>query len=227
MLSALEEISLSEIVNGAFDGIVAIDERGIILSFNSSAVALFGYSEDEVIGRNVRLLMPEPFRSEHDGYIKNYLCTGEAKVIGVGRVVEGERKDGSVFPMEIRITATHAQDKRVFVGFMHDLTERRKFETRMQEMHSERLNSIEEMAVGLAHELKQPLTATNTYLGVARRLVSMHDLQELEKIIDNAARQVFRASEIIDNLREFLARGDTVKTRQSLNEIIRTACVNS
>ena len=159
------------IVDEALDGIIVIDAMGTILSFNRAASALFGYNPEEVIGRNVSMLMPEPYRSEHDTYLKKYFETGEGRIIGIGREVEGQRKDGSTFPMELGVAAVDQGDRRLFVGFTHDLSERRKFEALMHELHADRLDLIEHMAIGLAHELKQPLAAISAYLNVVRRIL--------------------------------------------------------
>ena len=216
---------LAAVVEGAVDGIITINETGAIELFNPAAAALFGYAPAEVIGQNVSMLMPAPYRNEHDAYISNYLRTGEAKIIGVGREVEGQRKDGSIFPMELGVSVVEAEGRRFFVGFVHDLSERRRFETRMQELHADRLNLMEHMAAGLAHELNQPLSAINAYLNIARRLLkNEQELAKVDEVLDNAAGQVTRAAEIISNLRDFIAHGETDKTLQNLNEVVRTAC---
>ena len=217
---------LAAIIDEAMDGIVVIDETGTILTFNRAAAALFDYCPDEVIGRNVRILMPEPYRSAHGAFLRNYLETGEAKIIGVGRQVEGRRKDGSVFPMELGIAVVEQDGKRLFVGATHDLSERQKFEERMRELHSDRLNLIEHMAVGLAHELKQPLSAINAYLNVVGRLIKEphFSAEKAGEVLDKVAGQVSRVSEITDNIRQFMARGGTDKRPNQLNEVVRTAC---
>jgi two-component system sensor kinase FixL len=217
---------LAAIIDEALDGIIVIDEAGIIRSFNRAAVTLFGYSPDEVIGQNVRMLMPHPYRGGHDAYIKNYLESGKAKIIGIGRHVEGQRKDGSIFPMELGVASVEQEGSRIFVGFAHDLSERRKFEARMQELHTHRLHLIEQMAVGLAHELKQPLAAINAYLSAVRRALTEPSFSKakVEEALGKATDQAFRLSEIMDNVREFMARGVTDKTPRNLNEVIRTAC---
>jgi two-component system sensor kinase FixL len=217
---------LAAVMNGALDGIISIDETGTILSFNPAAARLFGYAPEEVIGQNVNILMPEPYHSEHDSYIGNYLHTRNAKIIGIGRTVEGRRKDGSVFPMDLGVTEVATDEGRVFVGVIHDLSERRRFETRMRELHADRLGLIENMAVGLAHELKQPLAAINAYLSMARRALKEQGFvsEKADQALDSAEGQVFRVSDIVDSLRQFISRGETVKTPQSLNEVVRSAC---
>ena len=214
------------IVDEALDGIIVIDAMGTILSFNRAAAALFGYNPEEVIGQNVRMLMPEPYRSEHDTYLKSYLETGEGRIIGIGREVEGQGKDGSIFPMELNVAAVDQGDRRLFVGFIHDLSERRKFEARMQKLHADRLDLIEHMAIGLAHELKQPLAAMSAYLNVVRRILKEPNFsnERVEEVLDKATDQVLRLSEIMDNVRQFMARGETDKTPHNLNDVIRTAC---
>jgi len=217
---------LAAIMNAVVDGVITIDERGTVLSMNPAAAKLFGFAPSEVIGQNVRMLMPEPDRSRHDSYISEYLRTGTPKIIGIGRQVEGKRKDGSIFPMELGVSVVATEGRRVFVGLVHDLSQRRQFERRLQELQSNRLDLMENMAAGLAHELKQPLTAIGAYLNFARRHLNEKTLsiEKVEEMLDGANAQVFRASEIIDNLRQFIARGEAVRTLQNLNEVVRTAC---
>lgn len=119
---------LRAILETAVEGIITIDERGFIESFNRSAEKIFGYSASEAIGRNVSLLMPEPFRREHDGYIKNYRETGRAKIIGIGREVVGRRKDGAVFPMDLSVNEVQLASGHMFTGFVRDITERKEAE---------------------------------------------------------------------------------------------------
>ena len=121
-----DEAKYRAIVDTAVDAIAVIDESGIVQSFNRSAEEIFGYSAAEVVGQNVRLLMPDPDRSAHDGYITNYRRTGQAKIIGIGREVRGKRKDGSLFPLELSIAERHADSKRYFTGIMRDVTDRKQ-----------------------------------------------------------------------------------------------------
>src|SRR5262249_39693329 len=137
---------------------------------------LFGYSAEEVLGRNVKILMPLPYRENHDQYLDRYLQTGEKRIIGIGRVVVGERKDGSTFPIELAVGEMKSGGGRFFTGFIRDLTERQQTEARLQELQSElvhisRLTALGEMASALAHELNQPLSAITNYMKGSRRLL--------------------------------------------------------
>lgn len=159
---AEREAHLRSILDTVLDATVVIEQDGTIVSFNSAAVRQFGYAESEAVGRNVRMLMPEPYQREHDGYIQRYLMTGEKRIIGVDRVVVGRRKDGSTFPMKLAVGEMKTGDRRYFTGFIRDLTEREESAARLQEVQGElarlaRVNELGEMASTLAHELNQPL----------------------------------------------------------------------
>ncbi len=119
---------LRAILETAVEGIITIDERGIIESFNLAAERIFGYQAKEVIGRNVSLLMPSPHREQHDTYLGNYLRTGHAKIIGIGREIVARRKNGTVFPMDLSVSEVRLADRRLFTGFIRDITERREAE---------------------------------------------------------------------------------------------------
>jgi two-component system sensor kinase FixL len=144
------------IIESAVDGIVVIDARGEVEAFNRAAEQLFGYAAHEVVGRNVNMLMPAPYRDEHDGYIARYLATGVQKIIGIGREVTGLRKDGSTFPLHLSVGEVSIEGERRFTGILHDLTERVRFETRLREQSA--LTRLGEMAAVVAHEVKNPLT---------------------------------------------------------------------
>jgi PAS domain S-box-containing protein len=155
---------------------IVIDERGVMHSFSSAAERLFGYLASEVLGKNVKMLMPSPYRENHDAYLDRYLATGERRIIGIGRVVVGERKGGSTFPMELAVGEMRSSNQRFFTGFIRDLTESQKTEARLQELQAEiihisRLTAMGEMASALAHELNQPLSAIANYMKGMRRLL--------------------------------------------------------
>lgn len=225
------EAHLNSILETVPDAMIVIDDRGIMRSFSSAAERLFGYSPSEALGKNVKILMPSPYRENHDGYLDRYKATGERKIIGVGRVVVGERKDGSTFPMELAVGEMISGKERYFTGFVRDLTERQETDARLQELQSElvhisRLTAMGEMASTLAHELNQPLTAIANYMKGSSRLVDEIDPQRsalVKSALDKAGEQAIRAGQIIRRLREFVARGESDREVDSLSKIIEEA----
>jgi two-component system sensor kinase FixL len=208
---------------------IIIDEKGIVQSFSPAAERQFGWPAAEIIGRNVKALMPSPYREGHDGYIERYRVTGERRIIGIGRVVVGERKDGSTFPMELSVGEMPGT-KRFFAGFVRDLTERQEAERRLQELQSElvhisRLSAMGEMASTLAHELNQPLSAVANYLNGSRTLLEAEtfDRSRLTDALDKAAAQTLRAGQIIRRLRDFVERGETERAPEKLAKLIEEA----
>src|SRR5262245_20749971 len=151
------EAMLRSIVDSAVDGIIVIDAHGRIERFNRAAERLFGHSSEEVIGKNVNLLMPEPYASEHDGYISRYLKTGEQRIIGIGREVTGRRKDGTTFPVHLSVGEMLIAGERKFTGILHDLTARVRIEEQLREQAA--LVRLGEMAAVIAHEVKNPRAA--------------------------------------------------------------------
>jgi PAS domain S-box-containing protein len=138
----------------AVDGVVVADVRGRIESFNPAAERIFGYRASEVLGKNVSMLMPEPDRSRHDGYIADYLRTGQPKIIGLGREVVGLRKDGAVFPMDLAVSEFRLVGRRMFTGIVRDITERKGLEEQL--LQSSKLASLGELVGGIAHEINNP-----------------------------------------------------------------------
>ena len=145
------------IIDAAVDGIIVIDSRGHIEAFNAAAERMFGYAEADVLGRNVSMLMPEPHRGHHDGYIGHHLRTGEKKIIGIGRAVNGLRRDGHVFPLHLSVGEFEIDGETHFTGILHDLTRRTELEERLRETTA--LARLGEMAAVIAHEVRNPLAA--------------------------------------------------------------------
>jgi two-component system, LuxR family, sensor kinase FixL len=145
------------VVESAVDGIIVINARGIIEAFNPAAERLFGYSEGEMLGKNVSVLMPAPYHDEHDGYLERYLRTGERRIIGIGREVVGRRRDGSTFPLHLSVGEATLDGERIFTGMLHDLTDRARVEAQLRDQTA--LARLGEMASVLAHEIKNPLAA--------------------------------------------------------------------
>jgi PAS domain S-box-containing protein len=158
------EERLRSIVESAVDGIIVIDERGAIQAFNPSAERLFGYRVGEVLGRNVSMLMPNPDRERHDGYMQNYLTSGHKKIIGIGREVTGLRKDGATFPVHVSVGEMILEGRRCFTGILHDLSDRVQLEQRLAEQKS--LAKLGEMAAVVAHEVKNPIAGIRGALQV-------------------------------------------------------------
>ena len=228
---AASEAQLRAIVDAVPDALVVIDERGTIQSFSGAAERQFGYSAVEVIGSNVSILMPSPYRAAHDSYLARYRATGERRIIGTGRVVVGQRKNGTTFPMELHVSEIARDGQSTFVGFIRDLTEKQTTEARLQELqtdylHESRLHSLGEMAAQLAHELNQPLAATSNYLKAALMLLDRGtdaDPARLHQAVELAAQQTTRAGEIIRRLREFVARGKTETRAENITRLIEEA----
>lgn len=212
------------------DAMVVIDQAGIIQSFSAAAERLFGWTAAEAVGRNVSALMPEPYRSAHDGYLARYRRTGERRIIGIGRVVVGERKDGSTFPMELAVGEMQGSAHPYFTGFVRDLTDRESTERRLQDLQSElvhvsRLTAMGEMASALAHELNQPLSAIANYMkGAERHLAADHpNPEKLQHALSSATAQALRAGEIIRRLRDFVAKGEADRGIEKLATLIEEA----
>jgi len=222
---------LQSILDTVPDAMVVIDERGAIQSFSVAAERLFGHSAAEVAGKNVKMLMPEPYREEHDGYLNRYRRTGERRIIGVGRVVVGQRKDGSTFPMELAVGEMRSGAQHFFTGFVRDLTERQQTEARLQELQAElvhvsRLTAMGEMASALAHELNQPLSAIANYMKGSRRLLEGTTDARAEQVrdaMDKAADQALRAGQIIRRLRDFVARGESERRVEDVKKLVEEA----
>lgn len=220
-----KEARLHATVEGAHDAIITLDEHGAIQSLNSAAVRMFGYAKSEAIGCSVETLMPACVCGGRRASLLDRIFD-RCAMFGEVCEAEGRRKDGALFPVDLSVSEAVYHGQRLFIGFVRDLSERRKIEARMQKLHAERLNAVGELAAGLAHELNQPLSATTIYLKTARRLLQMSPDERpanVEETLDSAAAQLMRAGQIIAHLREFIARGEPDKTIQSLHELIREA----
>jgi two-component system sensor kinase FixL len=229
-LRAREE-HLRSILDTVPEGMIVIDEHGIMQSFSPTAERLFGYVAEEVMGKNVRILMPEPDRSRHDSYLRRYQETREPRIIGTGRLVTGLRRDGSAFPMELSVGEMRSGDRVFYTGFINDVTERQETQSRLQELqadliHMSRLTAMGEMASALAHELNQPLAAISNYMKGCRRLLDRSGSDALPKIaeaLDKSAEQAIRAGQIIRRLRDFVARGETERRLERVTCLVEEA----
>jgi len=189
--TALEEQAreTQAILDNVLDGIITIDERGKVASFSASAQRIFGYAESEVIGRNVSMLMPHPYRSEHDGYLARYIATGEARVIGIGREVTGRRKDGEHFPLELSISEATHDGQPLFIGIVRDITERKRVEQLKNEFVSK-----------VSHELRTPLTSIAGSLGLLAGGAVGQLPEKARPLVDIARTNSNRLTRLIDDL---------------------------
>ena len=232
VLAELEsrEAHLASILDTVPSAMVVIDEHGLITTFSPSASRQFGWTHEDVVGRNVSMLMPNPYRDAHDNYLQRYLSTGERRIIGIGRVVVGERKDGSTFPMELSVGEVRAGERRFFTGFVRDISERQETERRLHTLqdelaHVSRLTALGEMASALAHELNQPLSAAANYVKGSVRLIDQPapDLAKIRAALESAGDQTLRAGQIIRRLRDFVTKGEADRRIESLPKLLEEA----
>jgi two-component system sensor kinase FixL len=217
------------LLNAAVDAIIVIDERGQIVTFNRAAERMFGSPAADVLGKNVSILMNEPHRSQHDGYVARYTTTGEAHIIGKGREVEARRANGDTFPVSLAVGEASDGGERRFVGIVRDLSEQRAAEQRARSLelrlaHVGRLNLMGEMAAGIAHEINQPLSAIATYAQAAKRVIQRAgtpDMSTLTEICGKIDDQARRAGQVIENLRKFLRKQDIEVQSLAVNDVVR------
>jgi two-component system sensor kinase FixL len=225
------ELHIRSILASVQDAMVVIDAGGRILSFSAAAERLFGYAEAEIVGHNVSVLMPSPDRERHDAYLGHYRATGERRIIGIGRIVTGQKRDGTIFPMELSVGEADDGTERIFTGFIRDLTEKQHAERQLKELQSElihvsRVSAMGAMASTLAHELNQPLSAIANYLEAARDMLPADENAEsalLREAVEEGAREALRAGQIVRRLREFVARREVNRRPETLSTIIDEA----
>ncbi len=220
----------------AVDGIMVIDEKGSVRIYNKACERLFGYEAAEVIGHSIKMLMPAPYHDEHDGYLKHYVSTGEKHIIGIGREVQGRRKDGSVFPMNLSVGEGVIRGERIFLGIITDISdmlsrERRILDLQSEMLHVSRLTDMGQVAAGLAHELNQPLTAILNYTNAGLDIADERGDDELKSIFGKVAEQASRAGNIIRRLRAFIEKRGPNRTNEditrTIDEAIRLGQINA
>lgn len=218
------------LMNAAVDAIIIIDKTGGIRRFNSAAEKMFGYSEAEVRGRNVRLLMPEPNRSRHDGYLSAYAASGIAEVIGKGREEQGLRKNGETFPMQLSVGEIRQQGgDDHFVGIIRDISEVRAAQEQVHQLeeqllHADRLVILGELTAGIAHEINQPLTAIAAYADAGRSMIDRSaetPREDMQSICERIGEQARRAGEVVQRMRKLVRSGTVVKARHDINQIVK------
>ncbi|MGZ5826966.1 MAG: two-component system sensor histidine kinase NtrB [Xanthobacteraceae bacterium] len=220
----------------AVDGIMVIDEKGSVRIYNKACERLFGYEAAEVIGHSIKMLMPAPYHDEHDGYLEHYVSTGEKHIIGIGREVQGRRKDGSIFPMNLSVGEGVIRGERIFLGIITDISDRLSRERRILDLQSEmlhvsRLTDMGQVAAGLAHELNQPLTAILNYTNAGLDIADERGDDELKSVFGKVAEQASRAGNIIRRLRAFIEKRGPNRTDEditrTIDEAIRLGQINA
>ncbi|WP_158969118.1 PAS domain-containing sensor histidine kinase [Paraglaciecola sp. L3A3] len=204
------------IVKSVVEAVITIDQKGLIQSFNDAAEKMFGYTVDEIKNKNINLLMPQEYASKHDDYLSNYLKTNKSAIIGNGRELEAQRKDGSIFPIHLSVNEIKNQQDRVFVGLIRDITQQRAADDQKrihieQMAHADRLNSLGEMAAGIAHEINQPLTTISLYSESGKKLCGRGDFARMPEIFDKLSQHSHRAGAVLERMQAMTKRGDRQK----------------
>jgi len=239
------EARLRAILETAVEGIITIDDRGLVESMNPSAQQLFQYTEDELKGKNVAILMPSPYREEHDGYLAAYKQTGTAKIIGIGREVTGRRKDGSLFPMHLAVSEVPLSTGRIFTGFVHDLSQRVEAEEKLRQLaaeleqrveerthelqvaneelvRKERLATLGQLAGGVAHEIRNPLGVIRNAAYFLRQVSPANDTETRESF-DEIERALLSSNHIVSELLDYARDPHPVRISFSAAEVVRDA----
>ncbi len=209
---------LEAVVDTAVDGVILIDADGTVRMFNPACERLFGYRADEMIGRNVKLLMPTPFHEQHDGYLANYHRTGERKIIGIGREVLGLRKDGTTFPMDLSVGEARQEGAPMFVGVIHDLTERKRTEEQL--VQAQKMEAVGQLSGGIAHDFNNLLTVI---IGNAEFLSTTLKVRpDLKKMAEHIVAAGERGAELTQRLLAFSRRQTLQPTKMDCNRMIET-----
>jgi PAS domain S-box-containing protein len=225
------EERMRSVVNHLVDGIISIDEIGTVVTFNPAAERIFGYGAAEVIGQNIKMLMPEPYLTEHDTYLANYLRSGQAKIIGIGREVVGRRKDGSTFPMDLAVSAFHLGERRHFTGIVRDISERKRAEAALNESAEDLARSnldLEHFAYVASHDLQEPLRAVSGCVQVLQKRYQGKLDERADQLIAHTVDGVSRMQGLINDLLSYSRVGTRRKAFQAAdsNVIFQQALAN-
>jgi two-component system sensor kinase FixL len=228
-MALVEARAFSEaVVDTAAEAVITIDASGTIETFNRAAQQIFGYALEEVQGKNVRLLMPEPYHSEHNQFIARYLETNEPRIIGTGREVSAQRKDGSVFPIHLSVSEVRNRPERKFVGLIRDISRQRAAENEARQhrehlAHVDRLYMLGEMATGIAHEINQPLTAISLFAEAGKRLFGAGNRDRLPEIFEKLNQHAQRAGAVIERMQTMARRQESAKEIVDCNALVEEA----
>ncbi|MFT5086983.1 MAG: PAS domain S-box-containing protein [Planctomycetota bacterium] len=207
------------IIDTVVDPIITINDRGVIESANSSLVKVFGYRPEEVLGQNVKILMPEPYRNEYDGYLNRYLNTNEKQIIDVGSEVMGRRKDGTVFPMDLAVNEVHFKGRTLFIGIVRDITERKRMQEQVRK--AQNLESLGILAGGIAHDFNNMLTGVIGNFALLELVLDKGS--DAYKMAENGKRAADQSKDLAKQLLTFAKGGAPIKEAVSIAEVIREA----
>jgi PAS domain S-box-containing protein len=213
---------LRSILEFAVTAIITIDDRGLIENINPATERLFGYSAAELVGRNVRVLLPKPYKAEQDGYVRDYLKTGDKKIIGIGREVSGRRKDGTTFPLDLSVSTFEAEGRRYFTGMMHDLSDRKHVEEALRESERrlaqvQKMDAVGQLTGGIAHDFNNLLLVITGNLELLELHVERGEPQALLKEAQDAAAL---GSKLTDHLLTFARRRHMDVRVIQLNDLV-------
>ncbi len=218
---------LAAILATTVDAIIVIDDQGVIESFNNAATNIFGYSTADVLGKNVSILMDAPHRAQHNDYLHNYLTTGEAKIIGLGRELEALHKDGHRIPIYLAVSEVATQGARRFTGIIRDLTEQQATRAALAEQrerlaHVGRLSTMGEMTASIAHEINQPLTAIAMYAQAGIKMIDAGtpNLDRLRDALDKLSTQSLRAGAVIERIQRFAKAQESQRALVDVNDLL-------
>ncbi len=216
------------VLDSAVDAIITIDAKGIIQSVNRATLTMFGYAKQELVGQPLAMLMPEPYRSQHDGFVERYLETGKAGIIGIGRELIAQAKDGRVFPIYLAISDIAEDGQRHFAGIVRDISDQKAAQAALLEQqerlaHVGRLSTMGEMTASIAHEINQPLTAIAMYAQASLKLLERDDFdkEKLITAIDKLNEQSLRAGAVIERIQRFVRNESGQKELANLHTLIR------
>jgi PAS domain S-box-containing protein len=213
---------LQSLLDNVLDGIITIDEKGIVRSFNRPAEDIFGYSASEVIGNKVEMLMPEPYRSEHDGYVSRYKTTGEGRIIGIGREVTGLHKDGFTFPMDLAVSEFQVDSERMFTGIVRNITYRKRLEEQL--IQSAKLASLGELVGGIAHEINNPASIILMRAASLMREAKVENCPvDIQDDIEVIQRQCKKMAQITAGLLAFSRQSPFESKEAHVNPTIKSA----
>ncbi len=215
------------VMDALIEGIVITNDQGQIERSNKAAFEMFGYTSDELLGQNISILMPASESTKHAGYMNYYLRTGKAKIIGIGRELDGLHKDGTIFPIHLAIGEVSRHGSTHFIGMIRNLTDNKKAEERRLRMHTDmitasRLTTMGEMAAAMAHEINQPLAAIANYASASERLLAhgTDDIEDVKMALNHIKTQSHRAGDIIRRLRSFVKPESVDLVSTDMNTII-------